>query len=270
MRGGRASHLRRFLTKRAGQVCDEIKISAEGINREKSGNPLHTKSFSEENMNEKKENETKKKSRLNGEKKFYLFTAIGCAAVLVAIIVVAIIVSNVSKVDSPTVNVDSSGVVDTPVDVPEEPEPDVNEPVATLPEGMIAPMESVSVLHDYGFYHNQTLNSYYEHAGIDFTASAGTEVMAVESGVIESIYKDDLLLGTEIVVDHGDGLKSVYRFVSEAEGLQVGDAVEKGEVIATVAEANGNEYKDGAHLHFEIMQNGKSVDPALHLSLEEK
>ena len=221
-------------------------------------------------MNEKKENENKKKkSRLNGEKKFYLFTAIGCAAVLVAIIVVAIVVSNVSKVDTPAANLNSS-TVDTPTDLPQDPKPDENEPVVTLPEGMISPVETVSVLHDYGFYHNQTLNSYYEHAGIDFTASAGTAVMAAESGVVESIYKDDILLGTEIVVDHGNGLKTVYRFVSEAEGLQVGDKVEKGEIIASVAEASGNEYKDGAHLHFEIVQNGKSVDPTLHLTLEEK
>ena len=221
-------------------------------------------------MNEKKENENKKKkSRLNGEKKFYLFTAIGCAAVLVAIIVVAIVVSNVSKVDTPAANLNSS-TVDTPTDLPQDPKPDENEPVVTLPEGMISPVETVSVLHDYGFYHNQTLNSYYEHEGIDFTASAGTAVMAAESGVVESIYKDDILLGTEIVVDHGNGLKTVYRFVSEAEGLQVGDKVEKGEIIASVAEASGNEYKDGAHLHFEIVQNGKSVDPTLHLTLEEK
>ena len=87
---------------------------------------------------------------------------------------------------------------------------------------------------------------------------------------IESIYKEDVLLGTEIVVDHGNGLKTVYRFVTEAEGLKVGDEVEKGEVIATIAEANGNEYKDGAHLHFEVLQDGKHVDPALHLPLEEK
>ena len=220
-------------------------------------------------MNEKKENETKKKkSRLNGEKKFYLFTAIGCAAVLVAILVVAIVVSNGSNVDAPAANL-SSSTVDTPADNPQEAE-DENEPVVTVPEGMVSPLETVSVLNDYGFYHNKTLNTYYEHAGIDFSAAAGTQVRAVESGVIESIYKDDILLGTEIVVDHGDGLKTVYRFVTEAEGLKVGNKVEKGEVIATVAEANGNEYKDGAHLHFEMMQDGKTIDPAIQLPLEEK
>ena len=222
-------------------------------------------------MNEKKENgNKKKKTQLNGEKRFYLFTAIGCAVALVAIVVIAAVVSNAGKVDSPAANVNSNSTVNEPVDNPQEPEDEGNEPVGTLPEGMVAPVETVAVLNDYGFYHNKTLNTYYEHAGIDFTAAAGTEVMAVEKGTIESIYKDDVLLGTEIVVDHGNGLKTVYRFVTEAEGLKVGDTVEKGEVIATVAEATGNEYKDGAHLHFEIMQDGKTVDPALRLPLEEK
>ena len=222
-------------------------------------------------MNEKKENGNKKKKiQLNGEKKFYLFTAIGCAVALVAIVVIAVVVSNAGTVDSPTVNVNSNSTVNEPVDKPQDPDDEENEPVVTLPEGMVTPVATVAVLNDYGFYHNKTLNTYYEHAGIDFTASAGTEVVAVEKGTIESIYKDDVLLGTEIVVDHGNGLKTVYRFVTEAEGLKVGDKVEKGEVIATVAEATGNEYKDGAHLHFEIMQDGKTIDPALRLPLEEK
>jgi murein DD-endopeptidase MepM/ murein hydrolase activator NlpD len=145
-----------------------------------------------------------------------------------------------------------------------------DQPVVVTPEGMIAPVETVTVIHEYGFYHNQTLGAYYEHAGVDFAASAGTQVLAAESGVVESIYKDDLLTGTEIVINHGDGLKTVYRFVTETEGLKVGDKVEKGDVIACVAEANGNEYKDGAHLHFEVRKDGKTVDPAVYLTLEEK
>ena len=60
------------------------------------------------------------------------------------------------------------------------------------------------------------------------------------------------------------------RFVTEKEGLTVGQTVKKGDVIATVAEPTGNEYKDGAHLHFEVLENGKSVDPTKHLTLEEK
>ena len=92
----------------------------------------------------------------------------------------------------------------------------------------------------------------------------------MDDGVIESVYTSDVLVGTQIVVDHGNGLKTVYEFVTAKEGLKAGDSVKKGDVIATVAEATGKEYKDGAHLHFEVLENGKTVDPAGYLTLEEK
>ena len=95
-------------------------------------------------------------------------------------------------------------------------------------------------------------------------------MLAVDDGVVESIYRDDVLTGTEIVIDHGDGVKTLYRFVDVADDLSVGKKVKQGDVIATVAEATGEEYKDGAHLHFEILKEGKSVDPATYLTLEEK
>ncbi|MBQ8291335.1 MAG: M23 family metallopeptidase [Clostridia bacterium] len=223
-------------------------------------------------QNEKKEKS--KKKRIGGEKRFYLATAIGCAVALIAIVTVAITVSVSDKeqqVNNP--NPPISSETDSTGGNGGNNEGDGSgdgEQVVVTPEGMIMPIESVTVLNDYGFYHNQTLNCYYEHTGIDFSAAAGTEVLCAETGTIESIYKDDILLGTEIVVNHGDGIKTYYRFVNEAEGLKVGDTVEKGDVIATVAEANGNEYKDGAHLHFEITENGSIVDPATYLTLEEK
>ncbi|MBQ2769562.1 MAG: M23 family metallopeptidase [Clostridia bacterium] len=215
----------------------------------------------EQNTNEQ-EKKDKKKKKMDGERRFYLFTAIGCAAVLVAIIAVAIAVTGAGSVSEQANNPDQS--TSAPSQTPDD------EPTVVLPQGMALPMENVSVLSEHGFFHNTTLNNYYEHKGVDFAASAGTEVFAVDDGVVESIYKNDVLLGTEIVIAHEDGVKSVYRFVTETDDLKVGDRVRRGEVIATVAEPTGNEYKDGAHLHFEIMENGVSVDPTKYLTLEEK
>lgn len=212
-----------------------------------------------------KEKAIKTKKKVSGEKKFYLATAIGCAVMLVAIVVTAVIVSGTNQdivVDNP-----NSGNSST---LPEGSSDGENEQVSGLPDGMVAPIEAVSVSNAYGFYYNPTLNSYYEHKGVDFIAEAGTNVLAVEDGMVESIYKEDMLLGTQITIKHDNGLKSVYRFVTETDSLSVGDKVEKGEVIATVAEATGDEYKDGAHLHFAMEKDGKTVDPTQYLTLEEK
>ena len=221
-------------------------------------------------MKEQNENEKdKKKSWWKGEKKFYLFTAIGCAAVLLAVIIIAVAVS-ANQVDQGMMASTPNTVIVPDNNTGDKDNNQNNKPVDGEAKGMIMPLVSVSVSNDYGFWYNQTLNCYYEHQGMDFVAEAGTQVLAVESGVVESIYKEDILCGTEIVVNHGNGLKSVYRFVNEATGLKVGDSVLKGQVIATVAEANGEEYKDGAHLHFELVKNGVNIDPATELTLEEK
>jgi murein DD-endopeptidase MepM/ murein hydrolase activator NlpD len=207
------------------------------------------------------------------EKKFYLFTAIGCALTMVGIILLAVLLPN-KTVDEPTVNAPQNSVQDvtggdkeeTPVDK----DSTTDEPVVNTPEGMLMPLETVAIVNDYGFYHNKTLNNYYEHKGVDFSAEVGAEVLAVQDGVIESIYRDDILTGTEITVDHGDGIKTVYRFVTANEDLTVGAEVKRGECIATVAEATGEEYKDGAHLHFEVKKGGETIDPAEYLTFEEK
>lgn len=222
----------------------------------------------------KEQNGSEKKKGMSKEKKFYLFTAIGCAVTLVAIILVAVLLPTQNSVDDPTLNKPSSSLGNSasedPGDSTGQDSSGSNEPVINTPEGMMMPVETVSVMNDFGFYHNKTLNNYYEHKGVDFTAEVGTAVLAVDDGVVESIYKDDVLTGTEITVDHGDGVKTVYRFIDVGEDLTVGTSVKRGDVIGTVAEATGEEYKDGAHLHFEIKKDGKQVDPATYLTFEEK
>ncbi|MBQ8685305.1 MAG: M23 family metallopeptidase [Clostridia bacterium] len=225
---------------------------------------------------EKEKNSGKKKSWWNGERKFYLFTALGCAVALTAIIVVAVAVSNGSEASENQGGLNNGSNNEAVLPPDDEPSVDGgkdddndNEQVIVTPEGMVMPINN-AVSTDYGFYYNQTINAYYGHKGMDFAAEAGTQVFAVDAGTVESIYKDDLLVGTEITIDHGDGVKSVYRFVDELEGLKVGDTVEKGEAIATVAAATGNEYRDGAHLHFEMYEQGVNIDPNVYLTLEEK
>lgn len=134
----------------------------------------------------------------------------------------------------------------------------------------LMPVDEVNAVNSYGFYHNTTLDKYYLHTGIDFAGDVGDEVYAALDGTVESITSDPVLMGTTITISHENGLKTTYTFVDAAEGLAVGDTVEKGDVIATVAEAMGQEYKDGAHLHFEVFLNDEAVDPETYLDIDSK
>lgn len=134
----------------------------------------------------------------------------------------------------------------------------------------LMPVDEVNAVNSYGFYHNTTLDKYYLHTGIDFAGDVGGEVYAALDGTVESITSDPVLMGTTITLSHENGLKTTYTFVDAAEGLAVGNTVEKGDVIATVAEAMGQEYKDGAHLHFEVFLNDEAVDPETYLDIDSK
>ncbi len=134
----------------------------------------------------------------------------------------------------------------------------------------IAPVAEVDVTCDYTFAYNKTLDCYEFHTGLDMAAEAGTEVMACVDGTVESITVGDILDGTKIVLSHADGVKTSYYFIDAAEGLEVGDSVKRGDVIGTVAEPSGSEYKDGAHLHFEVTKNGEIADPNDYLDISEK
>lgn len=124
--------------------------------------------------------------------------------------------------------------------------------------------------HD-AIYANAAVGMYYRHSGVDFAAEAGAEVYAMADGVVSEISLSEQL-GNLVTIEHDGGLETVYRFVEPVDTLDVGDTVDKGELIGYVAEAYGTESQDGTHLHFEVLLNGEQTDPAGYLDLvyEEK
>ena len=134
------------------------------------------------------------------------------------------------------------------------------------------PVSNSTVIKDYTsstVVYNQTLGVYTGHMGIDFGAEAGASVFSAYSGTVESI-TTSYLKGTTIVIDHGNGLKSLYNSIDALEGLEEGQSISAGEVIGYVSDNNRQEYKDGPHLHFEVTLNGEWVDPDEYLMMAEK
>lgn len=218
-------------------------------------------------MKEQSEKAVKKGSRS------YFYAVLGCIAVLLAAAIVITAVALSGRKDDIAVVPDPGEIVTPGGDEPSAPsepdKPDEPAPV-TKPDGFYAPVADMNSLNQYGFYYNKTLNCYHLHDGIDFAATAGDKVFAADDGVIEEVYTSDLLCGGKIVIRHANDVRTVYEYVDVAAGLNVGDSVTRGQEIAVVAAATGAEYKEGAHLHFETIEDGDSVDPSKYLTMEEK
>lgn len=157
---------------------------------------------------------------------------------------------------------------DDPVDVPGTEEPD--EPVIDVIE-FIMPVENATEIAGYSesMVFNSTLGRFSAHTAIDFFAAEGTPVYAVEDGTVESV-TNGILEGVTVIIDHGDGLKTVYNSLADPDEVSVGKKVARGDKIGEVSVTNRQEYKDGAHLHFEVTENGETIDPGKYLVFEEK
>ncbi|MCX5750489.1 MAG: peptidoglycan DD-metalloendopeptidase family protein [Candidatus Saganbacteria bacterium] len=94
------------------------------------------------------------------------------------------------------------------------------------------------------------------HTGLDIAAPYGSSIMAADGGeVIFSGWWDGY--GKAVVIDHGDGLSTVYGHMSRIYADN-GSKIGKGEVIGLVGSTG---YSTGPHLHFEVRKNGKPTDP---------
>lgn len=172
---------------------------------------------------------------------------------------------------------DDPPAVNTPIE-PDEPsdpvitpdDPTEVEPV-DKPITFIMPVETVISIGDYSdtMVWNGTMGWYSAHKAIDIYANEGTNVLAVYDGTVLNV-QTTLLQGTTVTIDHGNGLYSVYNSLADGDSVTVGQTVKQGDIIGTVSLSNRQEYKDGAHLHFEVMENGELIDPAKYLAIEEK
>ncbi len=180
--------------------------------------------------------------------------------------------NNPPSIDEPSDPVDNPSQPsepDTPVTNPNEPS-EPSQPVVE-PISFAMPVLNATSVVDYSdtMVFNSTLNRFTAHLAIDFFAPEGTDVLAVYAGEVKSI-ENTLLKGVTVTIDHGDGLITVYNSLADGDCVTVGQKVNKGDVIGQVSTSNRQEYKAGAHLHFEVMENGQVIDPVKYLQIEEK
>jgi len=95
------------------------------------------------------------------------------------------------------------------------------------------------------------------HEGMDFTAPAGTEIYATGDGTVAVTISSRRGYGNEIRIDHGYGYVTRYGHLS-AINVKKGQKVKRGDVIGFVGSTG---LSTAPHLHYEVHQNGKKVNP---------
>ncbi|NTV58785.1 MAG: M23 family metallopeptidase, partial [Deltaproteobacteria bacterium] len=109
--------------------------------------------------------------------------------------------------------------------------------------------------HRVYFYKGQRVDDKF-HLGVDLASLSNAPVLASNNGKV--LFADRLgIYGLAVVIDHGQGLASVYGHLSKIE-VSPGQAVNKGEVIGLTGDTG---LAGGDHLHFSVMLQGIFVNP---------
>lgn len=100
-----------------------------------------------------------------------------------------------------------------------------------------------------------------DHPAIDFAAAEGTEVLASAAGEILAVYEDEYF-GKVVLIDHLNEYATMYAHLAMAI-YESKTFVKKGEPIGLVGNTGNS---SAPHLHFEILEKGKNINPKQMLS----
>jgi murein DD-endopeptidase MepM/ murein hydrolase activator NlpD len=98
------------------------------------------------------------------------------------------------------------------------------------------------------------------HSGVDLAGKEGSDIISVAAGVV-TFAGDRYGYGNLVEVEHGDGLVTRYAHAKTIK-TTVGEVVQKGQVLAAMGSTGRS---TGPHVHFEVLQNGKSKNPETYI-----
>ena len=105
------------------------------------------------------------------------------------------------------------------------------------------------------------INGYWGHTGMDIGANRGTVIRAAASGTVVKAVRQYYAYGIHVKISHGNGIYTLYAHMSQL-AVSYGDYVQQGQIIGYVGQT-GNAY--GNHCHFEIIINGRFMDPSKYI-----
>ncbi len=138
------------------------------------------------------------------------------------------------------------------------PAPSVQEAEVEVPQRLLWPI-SGRLIRAFGWQYSGTFRDWRWHPGVDIAAPVGTPVRCAAAGRTVAV-GTSWEMGLWLKVEHGGGLETVYAHLGSVR-VGVGDRVAAGDQVGTVGEPGPGECADGPHLHFEVLIDGKAVDP---------
>jgi murein DD-endopeptidase MepM/ murein hydrolase activator NlpD len=109
----------------------------------------------------------------------------------------------------------------------------------------------------------QTLAQFKCNPAIIIDAKVGTEVLSAAKGIVTSIV-DDAETGKTVTASIGSGYSVVYGQLKDVK-VEVGDTIDEGDVIATIAEPTKYYSLEGSNLYFQVFNEKETMNPMLFL-----
>lgn len=137
------------------------------------------------------------------------------------------------------------------------------ERMTSMPAILPIAKNQCQIVSGFGYRFHPILKYRRLHTGIDLTARPGTPIYATGDGVVRVAGNNPegySGYGVVVEIDHGFGFKTLYAHLSSTM-VNSGQKVKRGEQIGTVGSSG---MSTGAHLHYEVILNGKRVDPVYY------
>ncbi|MEK7526085.1 MAG: M23 family metallopeptidase [Patescibacteria group bacterium] len=120
-------------------------------------------------------------------------------------------------------------------------------PLVTNIEGTRLPVKILKLTQRYWF----------AHQGVDLDGETGDAVTPIKDGAVISVIYSRVSYGNHVIIDHGNGATSLYAHLSKVF-VKEGDHVTVDQTIGLMGSTGRS---TGSHLHLEVRQNGKTIDP---------